>query len=193
MVRTRGLKTEYTPIKKLENGSYIICWDYKEEKEPVYAELTEEESAAIESGEHVERTIIGEKDTDYCTYMIENIHNTKNINYIKRIILGYYNTTVDNKILSGFTWNNMPVWLSQENQFNYKAAFDLAVVTNSASLPVIFKFGTTENPVYHEFTTLEELQEFYMSAIAHINTCLTEGWQQKDAIDWSVYEAGLVD
>jgi hypothetical protein len=40
----------------------------------------------------------------------------------------------------------MPVWLSTENQFNYKAAFDLATQTGGKSLPVTFKFGSTNNP-----------------------------------------------
>ena len=35
----------------------------------------------------------------------------------------------DEKIVSGFVWRDMQVWLSSENQFNYKAAYDLAVQT----------------------------------------------------------------
>ena len=98
---------------------------------------------------------------------------------------------MDEKILSGFVWKDMPVWLSTENQFNYKAAYDLAVMSQGQSLPVMFKFGTTENPVYYHFSTLEDISDFYVSAMAYINTTLTEGWQKKDAIDWSVYEEAL--
>jgi hypothetical protein len=68
----------------------------------------------------------------------------------------------------------MPVWLSSENQFNYKAAYDLAVQTGGATLPVTFKFGTDEVPQYREFVTLEELTDFYTKAMFRTR-CLTAG------------------
>ena len=67
----------------------------------------------------------------------------------------------------------------------------MAVQTNGASLPVTFKFGTTENPIYYQFDTLEELSDFYSSAISYINNILAEGWEKKDAIDWNEYEVLL--
>lgn len=94
---------------------------------------------------------------------------------IKDFILTEMNKRIDEKILSGFSWNDMPVWLSTENQFNYKAAYDLAIQTNGANLPVIFKFGSTENPQYYEFKTVEELTEFYSAAMKYINNTLAEG------------------
>ena len=81
----------------------------------------------------------------------------------------------------------MPIWLSTENQFNYKAAYDLAVQTGGQSLPVKFKFGTDEQPVYHTFTTLEVLQEFYMTSLAFVQQVLDDGWQEKDNLDLSVF------
>ena len=109
------------------------------------------------------------------------------IEEVKNYILGVENRKIDNLILSGFEWNSMKVWLSSENQFNYKAAYDLAVQTNGVSLPVTFKFGDNDNPVYHKFTTLEELTDFYTKALQYINTTLKEGWDKKDSIDWSLY------
>ena len=44
-------------------------------------------------------------------------------------VYDWYNKQTDEKILSGFVWKGMKVWLSAENQFNYKAAFDLAMQT----------------------------------------------------------------
>lgn len=76
----------------------------------------------------------------------------------------------------------MPIWLSSENQFNYKAAYDLAV-TFGGNLPCVFKFGTTENPIYYEFTETEDLTDFYLSAMNYINNTLAEGWKEKDNID----------
>ena len=111
-----------------------------------------------------------------------------NISQVKNIVLDGYNKIVDEKILSGFVWKEMPVWLSTENQFNYKAAYDLAVMSQGQTLPVRFKFGTTENPVYYTFETLDDISDFYISAMTYINTCLAEGWNIKDNIDWSEYE-----
>ena len=113
------------------------------------------------------------------------------IEEVKNYVLGVENRKIDNLILSGFEWNGIKVWLSSENQFNYKAAYDLAVQTNGSSLPVTFKFGTTENPIYHQFNTLDELSDFYSSAISYINNILAEGWEKKDAIDWNEYEVLL--
>lgn len=70
----------------------------------------------------------------------------------------------------------MPIWLSSENQFNYKAAYDLAIQTEGANLPIKFKFGTTENPEYFIFESIEDLSDFYLSAMTFINKTLQEGW-----------------
>lgn len=113
------------------------------------------------------------------------------LDIIKEVILGIENTKIDNEILSGYVWNDMSVWLSSENQFNYKAAYDLAIQTNGANLPVTFKFGTTEEPKYHEFSTIEDLTDFYTGAMNHVNTTLKEGWEKKDSIDWTEYEKAL--
>jgi hypothetical protein len=113
------------------------------------------------------------------------------IEEVKDIILGWKNEMIDEQILSGFKWNDIPVWLSAENQFNYKAAYDLAVQTGGMNLPIVFKFGTTEAPKYHTFSTLEELSSFYLSAMIYINDTLAAGWAEKDAIDWTPYAEAL--
>lgn len=110
---------------------------------------------------------------------------------IKEVVTAGYNALVDQRILSGFVWKDMPIWLSTENQFNYKAAYDLAVQTAGASLPVLFKFGTADAPVYYSFSDLGDFADFYTQAMAYINQALAEGWSLKDSIDWSVYESLL--
>lgn len=106
---------------------------------------------------------------------------------IKETIIAQINKNIDEKILCGLTWKDTPIWLSTENQFNYKAAYDLAVQTAGASLPVTFKFGTDDEPVYHTFENLDELQEFYTSVITHVQQTLADGWKEKDNINWSVF------
>lgn len=105
---------------------------------------------------------------------------------IKDTILDWYNKKIDKDILSGFVWKNMPIWLSMENQFNYKAAYDIAVQSDGKVLPT-FKFGTTDTPIYYKFEDMEDLQDFYLEAMTYVNETLAKGWQEKDAIDWTEY------
>lgn len=93
------------------------------------------------------------------------------------------NAETESKILSGFAWRGIPVWLSAENQYNYKAAYDLAVQTDGATLPARFKFGTDTAPVYQTFDTVAELAKFYTAAFRHISDALADGWAEKDCVD----------
>ena len=108
---------------------------------------------------------------------------------IKEDITQLIDGTTDSKILQGFRWNEVNVYLSTENQMNYKAAYDLAVQTSGATLPVKFKLGEDGrgNAVYHTFEDLAEFTDFYTKAIAYVSDCLNEGWQEKDSIDYSVF------
>lgn len=96
----------------------------------------------------------------------------------------------DSKILQGFRWNEVSVYLSTENQMNFKAAFDLNMQTGGLMLPVKFKLGEDAegNAVYHTFENMEDFTDFYTSAVAYINQCLNEGWQEKDNLDMKPYE-----
>lgn len=102
---------------------------------------------------------------------------------IKAAVIGWYNQQTDQTILSGFEYEGDHVWLSSENQFNYKAAYDLAVQSNGTTLPVKFKFGTDEQPKYRVFERLEELADFYTKSMRFIQDTLDAGWQKKDAFN----------
>lgn len=171
MLRITHLKSKYVPLSKLASGRWKIHFGF----EPYY-EVDEEGNKS---------------ETQLGTWTEALVPFKPSLEQLKKLILDAINKDVDEKILSGFVWKDMPVWLSTENQFNYKAAYDLAVMSSGQSLPVMFKFGTTENPVYYHFSTLEDISDFYVSAMTYINTTLAEGWSKKDAIDWSVYEEAL--
>ena len=111
---------------------------------------------------------------------------------VKADIEELINAHTDAKILTGFSWNGKPVYLSSENQFNFKAAYDLAVQTSGKTLPVKFKLGEDRrgNAVYHTFEDLAEFTDFYTKAIAYVSDCLNEGWEEKDSID---YDSLLTD
>lgn len=121
-------------------------------------------------------------------YMEEEFDHKPTDEEIKAIVIVWYNRQTDQAILSGFEYESNLVWLSSENQFNYKAAYDLAVQTSGATLPVTFKFGTDEQPVYRVFDTLEELTDFYVSAIRYVQETLEAGWKRKNAFDLELYK-----
>lgn len=172
MIRTINKKEKFIPIKKSSNN-YYISWDFKEEVDRTY---------------NSDDILIDEKPSQVGSWMVMQLNYKPTLDTIKNIILTWHNNQIDKKILSGFVWKDMQVWLSSENQFNYKASYDLAIQTNGANLPIKFKFGTTEEPIYYTFESVDDLAEFYISAMNFINTTLNEGWAKKDAINWEDYK-----
>lgn len=130
---------------------------------------------------------VQEKEDGNASYMEHEFNHKPTDGEIRSTVMAWYNTQTDTEILSGFSYGDVPVWLSGENQFNYKSAYDLAVQTGGDTLPVTFKFGTDTQPHYHTFETLEELTDFYTKAMCHIQNALTDGWEKKDAFDLDLY------
>ena len=120
-------------------------------------------------------------------YMEAEFNGKPSEDTIKTMVSEWFNNRTNETILSGFVWNGMSVWLSNENQFNYKVAYDLAVQSDGKTLPVTFKFGTDDEPCYHTFSTIEELTDFYTKAIQHIQDTLADGWKSKDNFNLELY------
>jgi hypothetical protein len=116
-------------------------------------------------------------------YMEEEFEHRPSKEEIRNTIMAWQNEQTNAAILSGYKYDGAIVWLSQENQFNYKSAYDLAVQTKGKSLPVTFKFGSDENPVYCTFHNLKDLETFYTGAVKHIQDTLADGWERKDEFD----------
>ncbi len=131
---------------------------------------------------------VQERDDGSVDYMEAELTHKPTDEEITSLVRTWYNEQTDVAILSGFSYENVPVWLSQENQYNYKAAYDLAVQTDGKTLPVTFKFGTDDEPVYRTFDTLDDLADFYTKAVKYIQNVLTDGWRKKDAIDLGKYK-----
>lgn len=117
------------------------------------------------------------------------LESTPTIDDIKDLINTEINNEVSEAITQGLVIDGHTVYLSLENQLNYKAAYDLAVHTEGKNLPVTFKFGVD---YYKSFSTIEELEAFYMTTRSHIDGAILKGWEKKKAIDYSQYEALLV-
>lgn len=170
MNKIYGLKSDYAPVKR-EGTQIIVSYGYEaiDKKEGTWYEVS----------------------LPAANYPLLSFAD------VKDAIEGDINADTDQKIISGLIWtpaaggDPIPVWLSTENQFNFKSAYDLAVQKNGATLPVTFKMGEDENgnPVYHTFETMEDADDFYLHAVAYINQTLADGWAKKDGIDWEPYKA----
>ncbi len=126
-------------------------------------------------------------DNGITSYMEEQFNYRPSNDEIKSLISGWINDRTNDRILSGFRFEGNMVWLSTENQFNYKAAHDLAVQTSGASLPVTFKLGPDDAPCYRTFADVESLTLFYTQAMQHVRDALQDGWKAKDNIDLELY------
>lgn len=155
-----------------EADIYILSWDKRDVK-------------------HKDPETGLETETELATWAEEIFHGIPTEAQMREVVNRYYNQVTDRRILEGFRWNGVPVWLSTENQFNYKATHDLAVQTGGATLPVTFKLGTDEEPSYVTFNTVDEISAFYTAALAYIQECYTDGWKQKDAFD-AQQAAGMI-
>ena len=169
MNKVNGKKISFAPIR--EDGSRItICYGLKKLSVDLYEWLE--------------------------VYLPKKQTSTLSLQTVKDAIIDDINARTDEKIISGFVWSPqaggdaIPVWLSTENQFNFKSAYDLAVQKQGATLPVTFKMGEHADgtPVYHTFETMEDADDFYLQAVGYINQCLEAGWTEKDSIDWAPYE-----
>ncbi|MCM1167328.1 MAG: hypothetical protein NC401_15075 [Ruminococcus sp.] len=133
------------------------------------------------------------KDADGNTYTMRKYYDHKpDIAELRADIESLINEQTDTAILDSFVWNGIPVYLSTENQFNFKAAYDMAEMSQGASLPVTFKLGENadKSPVYHTFAELDDFRDFYTRAMSHVITTLNEGWREKDSIDYASILSG---
>ena len=101
----------------------------------------------------------------------------------KEAILADINSRVKESIITGFVWNDKPVWLSEENQLNF----------GQAVAPVTLKIGEQADgtPVYETFETTEAVKAFSEACTQWKQKCLAEGYAEKDAVDWDAYAAQL--
>jgi hypothetical protein len=131
----------------------------------------------------------------YEVYLYKRQHATVTLQDVKQAVLADINARTTEIIVSGLVWTSadgeqIPVWLSVEQQLNFMAAYTRAIQTSGANLPVTFKMGEDAEgqPVYHTFVTMTEAEDFYQHATDYIHRLQTAGWQEKDSIDWQPYE-----
>lgn len=120
---------------------------------------------------------------------------------IKKAIIADIDADTDEKILCGYEWTVLhgddegkvaKVWLSKENQTNFKAKHDAAAAyPDRVTFPMKYKIAEDddEKAIYEVFQSFEELVAFYLGGLAYIEACYQAGWATKDAIDFSVYNS----
>lgn len=119
---------------------------------------------------------------------------------VKDAICADIDAQTDAAILNGYDWTVkhgddagkvVKVWLSKENQNNFKAKHDAALVyPDLVKFPMTYKISedSEKNAIYEVFESIEELATFYLGGINYIQTCYEAGWAEKGAIDWEPYE-----
>lgn len=168
MERITVIEKEFSPIVMHPQGyGYYIQWDYQ----PAYEN--------------------GVKQAHGTCYSIHCPYRKPTLNLVKYLVKMTYNQITDMNILTGFKWNNKEVYLSAQNQTNYKAAYDLAVQTQGGNLPYTIKIGNDDEEEYVTFSTVEEFSDFYLAMNRHINDCIKSGWDSKDNMDWDKFVVPL--
>jgi hypothetical protein len=136
---------------------------------------------------YIVRTDIQPKQTeespDGVTFIQHQFDYKPTMAEVKAFVLEVIDEKVKLKIISGMVWQEKPVWLSVENQLNFAHAI----------APVTLKIGEGADmaAIYHEFQTAAELEAFNAACNAWKQQCLTDGWAEKDAVDWEAYEQQL--
>lgn len=92
-------------VEALPDGEWAVRWDF----------VPERDEEGNETGNY--------------SYEVEVLYHIPQLDEVKEMITAWHNKQVDVAILQGCRWNDIPVWLSMENQFNYKSVFDLAAMT----------------------------------------------------------------
>lgn len=170
--------SDYKPIYK-DNGKWYVCFWYKEIMKQVLRKFNGKRY--VKTDELVS--------SGMCSYSYFIYDSKPSVQTIKNDINAYVNSIVSDKIVNGFVWKGNSIHLTAENQMNYKSSYDLALQSGGANLPIRIKTTKNGKTEYLVFMTIDELSAFYLAMNKHINKMLENGWDMKDNIDYSVYNA----
>lgn len=152
-MKVNGLKTDFAAVRT-EGTQIVISYGLKQVKDDLY-EWHE-------------------------IYLPKTQNANLSLDIVKTSILNDINSRVKTAIISGFVWNEKPVWLSEENQLNF----------SQAVVPATLKIGEQADgtPIYETFDSKTDLKAFNEACTLWKQQCLSEGYNEKDAIDWTPYE-----
>ena len=182
MNKVFGKKTDFAPIRE-DASRVIVSYGYQE---------ADEENA-----------------TWFEVYFYKKQASQVSLADVKSAIIADIDARTDEKILNGYEWTilhgdpqkakkqrligeTVKVWLSRENQSNYKAKYDLHYQKPEAlTFPTVYKIAENDQKeaIFEEFQSFEELEQFYLGGIAYIEATVQAGWAEKKSIDWAPYES----
>ncbi len=134
------------------------------------------------------RTETDEDGNETTSYWEETFNHRPSQEEIRETVFNQINDEASQTITSGYTYNDLTVWLSKENQLNYLAMYSITrMPDDSFILPLQVKLGTDEEPVIYKFPDYEAYLEFYWGMIDHIQTTLCDAWKKKTDFDITLY------
>lgn len=108
---------------------------------------------------------------------------------IKSAIIETVEREYAEKLRYGLEWNGLRVEYTEERKSDLTGLI-VALQGSLIQLPITLNLGTTHNgaPVFHEFTTAEELASVAVALSNHKISVCEQEWNEKYSIDWSVFD-----
>lgn len=108
---------------------------------------------------------------------------------IKSVIIETVEREFAEKLRYDLEWNGLRVEYTEERKSDLTGLI-VALQGGLIQLPITLNLGTTQNgaPVFHEFTTTEELASVAVALSNHKITICEQEWNEKYSIDWSVFD-----
>lgn len=161
-IKSVGLESSYSTIK-LKNGVVIVSYG----KEV----LVNEEQAQDASDENV-----------VCFY--QTVYRGKpSVSTIIKDIRDDIDTRAKDEIQNGFVYEDIPVYLSVENQLNFSSAYNIASIRDTFA-PITLRLSTDN---YKTFNSLDELRMFIVEYTEYIQSTLKKYWSIKDKLNTNDY------
>lgn len=161
-IKSVGLESSYSTIK-LKNGVLIVSYG----KEA----LVNEEQAQDASDENV-----------VCFY--QTVYRGKpSVSTIIKDICDDIDTRAKDEIQNGFVYEDIPVYLSVENQLNFSSAYSIASIGYTFA-PITLRLSTDN---YKTFNSLDELRMFIIEYTEYIQYVLKKYWSIKDKLNTNDY------
>lgn len=113
MNKVCGNKLRFSPVRQ-DGNRYIVSYGLEEAPNNLY--------------------------TWYELYFYKKQVGKPSFEMVKNAILEDINSQTEYKIASGLVWNDKPVWLNKENQFNFSEG-ERKAKDNPSILPVTYKIG----------------------------------------------------
>lgn len=108
---------------------------------------------------------------------------------IKSAIIETVEQEYAEKLCCGLEWNGLRVEYTEERKSDLTGLI-VALQGGLIQLPITLNLGTTQKgaPVFHEFTTAEELASVAVALSNHKISICEQEWNEKYSIDWSVFD-----